>query len=582
MLWIWIGLTELCVEAPGTTGSSGVARSFKREPLREGSAALLGVACAAVVVRATVGTSNKLSTGLKRNRSPLREGPAIARAAPAAITVEESSSAPASGGECENFENIGFDVLSVKRGNAPEVKCRQTGNFAKARAAISTRKAASIAVGELRLDVYARSTMNPRQRKFNTLRALSKAADPPFELLPLQQITLETLAAAFKAGGYRTGGAYLQIARKEHILAGHEWSPALQIALKDAERSITRGMGAPSHAADFRLETLAQCDSADVPGMQGAPISPVEVGLCMALWMLRGSEAAALLGEQVAIDKGVTTAVLNLGPTKEDITGRGCKRTLVCACSGAASSQRAHAICPVHAIAKVMEERERLGLSAKHPLFPQEEGRASTAAGVYKQLSALLKTKVTEHSFRRAGAQYYARRGVSIGIIQFIGRWGSETVYRYIDEALDHTARLAARQAAQSDLLPICPTAVEDRIEPALKIISELSDKSAETGDAVEIVARAVKAACVAVDAGCSALELKLMTKMAAVTGAVRGVGRAASRAQTHRIALGDACYPTELWTTACGWRFGSAPHIRVDISEITCASCKRCTGEVS
>jgi methionine synthase I (cobalamin-dependent) len=155
-------------------------------------------------------------------------------------------------------------------------------------------------------------------------------------------------------------------------------------------------------------------------------------------------------------------------------------------------------------------------------------------------------------------------------------------VYRYIDEALDHTARLAARQAAQSKQLPICPTAVADRIGPALKIISERSNKGAEGYAAEEIVARAVKAAYAAVDEGCSALELRLMTKMAAVTGAVRGVGRAASRAQTHRIALGDACYPTELWTTACGWRFGSVPHIRVDSAEISCASCKRCTGEAT
>ena len=53
----------------------------------------------------------------------------------------------------------------------------------------------------------------------------------------------------------------------------------------------------------------------------------VETGICMALWLLRGNEAAALLAEQAFVELGVA-AFLNLGPTKMDPTGSQAPRRL--------------------------------------------------------------------------------------------------------------------------------------------------------------------------------------------------------------------------------------------------------------
>jgi hypothetical protein len=74
-------------------------------------------------------------------------------------------------------------------------------------------------------------------------------------------------------------------------------------------------------------------------------------------------------------------------------------------------------------------------------------------------------------------------------------------------------------------------------------------------------------------------LELKLNAAYVDKLGAVRAIGRSTSRAHTHRIALGDGCLPTELWTTACGWRFGSIAHRRMDVSAVDCASCLKFYG---
>ena len=50
---------------------------------------------------------------------------------------------------------------------------------------------------------------------------------------------------------------------------------------------------------------------------------------------------------------------------------------------------------------------------------------------------------------RRMGAQYYARRGVPLAVIQHIGRWGSATVLKYVDQALEGRASWAPVVAAE-------------------------------------------------------------------------------------------------------------------------------------
>ena len=348
--------------------------------------------------------------------------------------------------------------------------------------------------------------------------------------------------------------------------------------MRDAERSIVRGIGPALHAMDFRLENLVSHGNRKMKIFEGGPICPVDVGACMSLWMLRGMEAAAILGDQVYIDPKLTTAAIDLGPTKTDISGRGCRRTLICACQEKVPTIGFVDVCPVHALARICVERERLGLSGKHPLFPQANGRASTVGGLCRTVSNILKGRITEHSFRRAGAQYYARRGVPVPVIQFLGRWGSETIFRYIGEALDATARSAARVAAACALSPSCPPALQDNMGPVVEIARELNDEMVGMKTAEDIVARAVAAAQMAIDESCKDLEIRLVAAAEVKLGAVRPVGKMSSRSHTHRIALGDSCFPTGVWTTACGWRFGSTQHVRVDVSEINCASCIRCT----
>ena len=79
----------------------------------------------------------------------------------------------------------------------------------------------------------------------------------PMGLLPLSVDMLRGVAAALKAGGYRSGSAYLYLAKQLHVQQGSAWTPALELRLQDVARSVRRGMAPSKPANSFGLETFA-------------------------------------------------------------------------------------------------------------------------------------------------------------------------------------------------------------------------------------------------------------------------------------------------------------------------------------
>ena len=76
--------------------------------------------------------------------------------------------------------------------------------------------------------------------------------------------------------------------------------------------------------------------------------------------------------------------------------------------------------CPFHAVARIMEARKRRGFSEKQPLLCTRSGQAVTMKGLMVTLREVTGVDdATEHCERRSGAQFYARKGVPLWVIQF-------------------------------------------------------------------------------------------------------------------------------------------------------------------
>ena len=70
--------------------------------------------------------------------------------------------------------------------------------------------------------------------------------------------------------------------------------------------------------------------------------------------------------------------------------------------------------------------------SPSSPLFPDHEGHWVSKLHMVTSWANNLDEGATGHSARRSGAMHYARRGTPIQSIQFLGRWKSSAVFRYM------------------------------------------------------------------------------------------------------------------------------------------------------
>ena len=74
--------------------------------------------------------------------------------------------------------------------------------------------------------------------------------------------------------------------------------------------------------------------------------------------------------------------------------------------------------------------------STETPLFPDSQGKPVTKFHMVTAWTKHVDEEMSGHSARRSGAMRYARQGMSVQSIQFLGRWKSSAVFRYIEEAM--------------------------------------------------------------------------------------------------------------------------------------------------
>ena len=93
--------------------------------------------------------------------------------------------------------------------------------------------------------------------------------------------------------------------------------------------------------------------------------------------------------------------------------------------------------------------------------------------------------RLSKHSARRAGAQLLVRRGRPLAEVQYMGRWGSQTVERYVAEAAAHVATQSARPGGTGNTWYENQPALwelqseVDQLKVAAKDVQELKQKVA-------------------------------------------------------------------------------------------------------
>lgn len=413
-----------------------------RPQLREGSAAQFAIRGGPPAPEA--GQPPILSVAPESMRTifvPLREGPTHPR-----ILGEVRTREPTSAISSTQFKRLtvnqeraerGVDTRQVRSKSAAPVKPYRRGSRHKAVAVGKDSVLKAAARITLSAGMFAMSSRRTLLARRNTIRAIIGS-----DRTPPNEVTSETLldlAASLNAGGYRSAYAYLVELRLWAVEAGQDWTDKLQLHVRQAKRSIQRGLGPPRRALAAKLETFKH-----VGYINDGPMSPREACLIGALWLMRGAELRAVLGDQVEVSAAGSAITIHLAATKTDPSGTGAPRRLRCTCGlhvdqAASSSQGSDdhtGLCPVGAMNKVLRARHVLGLGSKDILFATQQGSVVTHNGLRTAMKQVLGSDlVSEHSLRRSGAQHYARQGAPLREIQHLGRWGTDTMLRYVEEA---------------------------------------------------------------------------------------------------------------------------------------------------
>ena len=147
-----------------------------------------------------------------------------------------------------------------------------------------------------------------------------------------------------------------------------------------------------------------------------------------------------------------------------------------------------------------------------------------------------------------------------LSVIQHIGRWGSQSVERYVGEALAGHSSWAALHAAgcvdAGRMVSGC--GLSGPAHPSLRAVTGLVAQLVSTE-----VARAVQA-------------LPPAPPRAPAAGDITEFVISGRTGTEHVVKIGGAGIPPARWETACGWRYGTRPHTRGTGTEVSCGRCAR------
>ena len=285
---------------------------------------------------------------------------------------------------------------------------------------------------------------------------------------------LTTGVAILRAAGYRTAAAVGYEALDRAKLAGQQIGDDLRRTAQQLKRAAARGLGPPERSAVFPVERLPELTDEDEPFVEAGPVHPRRVLTIGCWWLTREIE----LGNTAVSDVSETPsgAQLCLPVSKTDICALGTVRQHNCACGRRSGGPQLvpRALCPACALldqaAFARATFPELGDNA--PLtptragdFPAKTAVVATIRAAAQRLSLPVKTPSGAeawggHALRRGGAQFLARAGVPIPLIQAMARHSSAAIFGYIENEHVHNVKNIAALAAGWAAAPATPSGV--------------------------------------------------------------------------------------------------------------------------
>lgn len=338
---------------------------------------------------------------------------------------------------------------------------------------------------QLERDVYAANTTKVMKSNENTWREICAAANCGI-LISRESLTKASIA--FLAGGYKNPQGYFNWAWQNHLnVTGKQPDPELKRLLKQYLRSIRRNAGETTSknafpVIDYPWRDLINSRPTDEQYFAGCII--------VGCWfMLRGTELRNLRRQHIQINTTNKIIELQLPQQKTDQIGRGCRRRITCVCK----SFTIDIPCPFHLGLNLTHafDRRRQDPAQLEPAFFLSDNslKQLSHAELVHQMNLVatrlgeqtmdrnpdntLKPRFGQHTMRVSGAQLLTHIQIDTHLIQLLGRWGSDAIKFYVQDAQANTHSITG----QRRVLPITQQSTES------PLLHELSQQVKELRD---------------------------------------------------------------------------------------------------
>ncbi|CAE7216757.1 unnamed protein product [Symbiodinium natans] len=426
------------------------------------------------------------------------------------------------------------------------------------------------ALAELFEDIWARSNLASGDARWRTWTRLCRAWR--VDALPLTRDVVEKVSASLKRGGYRSARQYFSQARRQHVLHTGKQVPAdVELCMRDMTRSLERGLGGPALKDAFRLESLElPHPEEDVPVSARTQTTVVVLG-CW--FLLREIEVAALKVKYFVVDEKSQTVSLTLQSSKTDTQGDLVMRCHACYCQVMPAN-----LCPFH-VAKAFVSL--LPQDPEAPAFSNSEGSVLSKEESVQMIRDVLANSDVEltragmagevqrfggHCLRVSGAQFLSRCSIPLSTIMLLGRWGSRSVERYVQEAALESFVVTAPRGIGAGQPGSQSLSEESQLDHGMATSSEMPSTPAPSTDTrigedvEEQIERANK----------QLQELSLKVEQLQQRPELVIGKKAHARDQNELTLL------PRMWKARCGWPYGGATFRRAGL-DTQVQRCKKC-----
>ena len=412
-------------------------------------------------------------------------------------------------------------------------------------------------------DFSANSSRASVTSRRSTIAKLMNGITNRSNWLPLSAEDLKSIAAVLKEEGYKSAALYLSDLKLMHIEKNFQWTSHLDRVLRQCKLSVNRGKGPRKKAKEVPEDVWAQERAEEVSQSGRDEVRNGRRLFALGVqWMMREIEIAALTTENFNFNRSLRTVTLTWFECKTDQEGATISRVLQCQCDDSSCGLR----CPYDNAMQLVSSAFDSKGGEPNAIATTIKGKEASKHMILKSWQQLFGKEVTGHSTRRSGALQYIRKGWSISQVAFLGRWRSNIILQYADEALQSIPVNASANfnLEKKDNAVVMQASIPTDTVIQQEIVLELKEEI-----------RRLKSGSTSVERRLKELQEKEIESDKPDPHILPGRITSLKSNVVHQNITLLLCTPPHTWRTLCGWHYyNSAYSFSGQSEDVTCQKC--------